>query len=115
MARKTMTACREKPKQQPPPPPKVTVAQPVQRVVTDDLELTGNTQAIYTVQLVARVAGYLEKVLFQDGQQVKKGQPLFLIQQNTYEDNLRQAEATIAQYPAQLQWTDSQLTRYSKL
>ncbi|PYM53051.1 MAG: efflux transporter periplasmic adaptor subunit, partial [Candidatus Rokuibacteriota bacterium] len=44
-----------------------------------------------------------------------KGQPLFLIQQNTYEDNLRQAEATIAQYRAQLQWTESQLTRYSKL
>src|SRR6266481_8026551 len=141
MARKTMTACRkketahpirglwllvpvlflflpgcgEKPKQQPPPPPKVTVAQPVRQAVTDTLDLTGNTQAIYTVQLVARVAGYLEKVLFQDGQQVKKGQPLFLIQQNTYEDNLRQAEATIAQYRAQLQWTESQLTRYSKL
>src|SRR6266446_2420998 len=107
--------CKEQPKPQPPPPPKVTVAQPVRQAVTDTLDLTGNTQAIYTVQLVARVAGYLEKVLFQDGQQVKKGQPLFLIQQNTYEDNLRQAEATIAQYRAQLQWTESQLTRYSKL
>ena len=76
-----LAGCREKPKQQPPPPPKVTVAQPVQRMVSDDLEVPGNTQAIYTVQLVARVAGYLEKVLFQDGQIVKKGQPLFLIQQ----------------------------------
>jgi RND family efflux transporter MFP subunit len=53
--------------------------------------------------------------LFQDGQRVKKGQPLFVIQQNTYEDNLRQAEAAIAQYRAQLQWTESQLERYSKL
>src|SRR6266571_336807 len=106
--------CKEQPKSQP-PPPKVTVAQPVRQAVTDNLDLTGNTQAIYTVQLVARVAGYLEKVLFQDGQRVKKGQPLFLIQQNTYEDNLRQAEATISQYRAQLQWTESQLTRYSKL
>ena len=107
--------CKEQPKSQPPPPPKVTVAQPVRQAVTDNLDLTGNTQAIYTVQLVARVAGYLEKVLFQDGQQVKKGQPLFLIQQNTYEDNLRQAEATISQYRAQLRWTESQLTRYSNL
>jgi len=72
--------------------------------VTDSLDLTGNTQAIYTVQLVARVVGYLEKVLFQDGQRVKKGQPLFVIQQNTYEDNLRQAEAAVLQYRAQLQW-----------
>ncbi len=107
--------CGEKPKQQPPPPPKVTVAQPVQRVVTDDLELTGNTQAIYTVQLVARVAGYLEKVLFQDGQIVKKGQPLFLIQQNTYQDNLQQAEAAVLQYRAQLAYAKAQFTRYSNL
>jgi multidrug efflux pump subunit AcrA (membrane-fusion protein) len=91
--------CKEQPKPQPPPPPKVTVAQPVRQAVTDSLDLTGNTQAIYTVQLVARVVGYLEKVLFQDGQQVKKGQPLFVIQQNTYEDNLRQAEAAILQFP----------------
>ena len=75
--------CKEQPKPQPPPPPKVTVAQPVQQAVTDFLELTGNIQAVYTVQLVARVVGYLEKVLFQDGQRVKKGQPLFVIQQNT--------------------------------
>src|SRR5437870_7590217 len=60
--------CKEQPKPQPPPPPKVTVAQPVQQAVTDNLDLTGNTQALYTVQLVARVVGYLEKVLFQDGQ-----------------------------------------------
>ena len=107
--------CKEQPKPQPPPPPKVTVAQPVQQAVTDNLDLTGNTQAIYTVQLVARVVGYLEKVLFQDGQRVKKGQPLFVIQQNTYKDNLRQAEAAVLQYRAQLQWTESQLTRYSNL
>src|SRR5437870_7445673 len=110
-----LPGCSERPKPQSPPPPKVTIAQPVHRMVTDYLDLSGNTQAIYTVQLVARVAGYLEQVLFQDGQLVKKGQPLFLIQQNTYEDNLRQAEATISQYRAQLQWTESQLTRYSKL
>jgi len=110
-----LAGCKETPKPQPPPPPKVTVAQPVQQAVTDYLDLTGNTQAIYTVQLVARVAGYLEKVLFQDGQRVRKGQPLFVIQQNTYEDNLRQAEAAVLQYRAQLQWTESQLRRYSNL
>jgi RND family efflux transporter MFP subunit len=93
----------------------VTVARPVHRVVTDSLELTGNTQAIYTVQLVARVVGYLEKVLFQDGQLVKKGQPLFLIQQNTYEANLQQAEAQILLQQAQLNYAEKQLARYSNL
>jgi RND family efflux transporter MFP subunit len=111
----TLSGCREKPKQQPPSPPKVTVAQPVHRVVTDSLELTGNTGAIYTVQLVARVAGYLEKVLFQDGQLVKKGQPLFLIQQNTYEANLQQAEAQILLQEAQLDYAQKQLERYTNL
>jgi RND family efflux transporter MFP subunit len=87
----------------------------VQRVVTDYLELTGNTQAIYTVQLVARVAGYLEKIFFQDGQIVKKGQPLFLLQQNTYEANLQQAEAQILLQKAQLDYAQIQLDRYSNL
>ena len=109
-----LTACKEKPPL-PPPPPAVTVAQPVQRTVTDYLELTGNTQAIKTVQLVARVSGYLEKVFFQDGQIVKKGQPLFLIQQNTYQDTVRQNEAQILLQKAQLDYAEKQLIRYSNL
>ena len=107
-------ACKEK-TPPPPPPPTVTVAQPVERTVTDYLELTGNTQAIKTVQLVARISGYLDKVFFQDGQLVKEGQLLFLIQQNTYQDNLRQAEAAILLQKAQLEYAETQLTRYSKL
>jgi len=110
-----LPGCGEKPKAQPPPPPKVTVAQPVRRMVTDALELTGNTQAIYSVQLVARVTGYLEKVLFQDGQLVKKGQPLFIIQQNTYEASLQQAEAQILLQQAQLVFAQKQLERFSNL
>ncbi len=110
-----LAGCAEKPKPAPPPPPAVTVAQPVRRTVTDYLELTGNTQAINTTQLVARVAGYLEKVLFQDGQFVEKDQLLFLIQQNTYQDSLRQAEAAILLQKAQLEYAQIQLTRYSNL
>jgi RND family efflux transporter MFP subunit len=87
----------------------------VQRTVTDYLELTGNTQAIQTVQLVARVSGYLEKLFFQDGQKVKKGDLLFLIQQNTYQDTLRQNEAQILQLRAQLDYAEKQLIRYSNL
>ena len=109
-----LVACKEK-APPPPPPPKVTVAQPVQRTVTDSLELTGNAQAIYTVQLVARVAGYLEKVFFQDGQTVKKGERLFLIQQDTYQDALQQAEAQISLQKAQLDYAEKQWVRYSNL
>jgi RND family efflux transporter MFP subunit len=110
-----LTACGQKANQAPPPPPAVTVAQPIERPVTDYLELTGNTQAIMTVQLVARVTGYLEKVFFQDGQMVKRGQPLFLIQQNTYQDALQQAEGQVLLQKSQLDYAEKQLVRYSNL
>ncbi len=107
--------CKGKNPQAPPPPPKVSVTQPQQRKVTYYLELTGNTQAVNTVQLVARVAGYLDKVFFQDGQMVKKGQLLFLIQEDTYIDNLHQAEGQVLAQKAQLQYAQSQFARYSNL
>ena len=107
--------CKGKKPQAPPPPPRVSVTQPLQRKVTYYLELTGTTQAINTVQLVARVSGYLDKVFFHDGQIVKKGQPLFLIQQDSYLDSLRQAEGQVLMQKAQLRYAQSQLTRYSNL
>jgi RND family efflux transporter MFP subunit len=108
-------ACGDKNTFVPPPPPKVTVSQPVQQPVTDYLEFTGNTQAINTVQLKARVEGYLEKVFFKDGDMVKKGQLLFLIQQNTYEAKLKQAEADILSQKAKLFHAKTEFARFSKL
>jgi RND family efflux transporter MFP subunit len=110
-----LSACEGKPAYTPPPPPKVTVSQPVRRNVTNYLELTGNTQAVNTAQLRARVEGYLDKVLFKDGEMVKKGQLLFLIQQNTYEAKLRQAEANILTQKALLDHAQTEYTRYTGL
>ncbi|MEJ2069063.1 MAG: efflux RND transporter periplasmic adaptor subunit [Syntrophobacterales bacterium] len=98
-----------------PPAPKVTVSQPVRRGVTDYLEFTGNTKAYNTVQLKARVEGYLEKIYFQDGDLVKKGQLLFLIQQNTYEDKLKQAEAEVLANKARLEHAQTEYARFSRL
>ncbi len=108
-------ACGERNVYAPPPPPQVTVGQPVRQTVADYLEFTGNTQAINTVQLRARVQGYLEKVFFQDGDRVKKGQLLFLLQQNTYQAQLQQAEAQILQQKASLNYAGRQVARYTKL
>jgi RND family efflux transporter MFP subunit len=108
-------ACGEKNTFVAPPPPKVTVNQPVKQPVTDFLEFTGNTQAINTVQLKARVEGYLEKIFFKDGDRVKKGQLLFLIQQNTYEAKLKQAEAEILSQKAKLLHAQTEYARFSKL
>ena len=108
-------ACGDKNTYAPPPPPKVTVSQPVTQPVTDYLEFTGNTQAINTVQLKARVEGYLEQVYFKDGDRVKKGQLLFLIQQNTYEAKLKQAEAEILSQKAKLFHAQTEYVRFTKL
>ena len=108
-------ACGERNVYAPPPPPQVTVSQPLRQAVVDYLEFTGNTQAINTVQLRARVQGYLEKVFFKDGDMVKKGQLLFLIQQNTYQDQLKQAEAQILQQKANWSMPVIETARYTKL
>jgi len=108
-------ACGEKNTYVPPPTPKVTVSQPVKQPVTDYLEFTGNTQAINTVQLKARVEGYLEQVYFKDGDRVKKGELLFLIQPNTYEAKLKQAEAEILAQKAKLLHAQTEYARFSKL
>jgi RND family efflux transporter MFP subunit len=108
-------ACGERNTYAPPPPPKVTVSRPVQQPVTDYLEFTGNTAAFNKVQLRARVEGYLEKVLFQDGDLVKKGQLLFLIQQNTYEAKLKQAESEVLSNKARLWHAETEFVRFSGL
>ncbi len=108
-------ACGEKNTYAPPPPPKVTVSQPLQKPVTNYLEFTGNAVAFNTVQLRARVEGYLEKVLFQDGAVVKKGQLLFLIQPEQYQAQLKKSEASVLAEKAQLMHAQTEYDRYSKL
>jgi RND family efflux transporter MFP subunit len=93
----------------------VTVAKPVSQTVTDFLNFTGNTAATDSVNLVARVEGYLEKVSFADGSRVKKGDLLFTIQQDQYKAQLRQAEAQVAAQKAALRHAGTELARYTAL
>ena len=88
-------ACGKRNAYQPPPPPTVTVSRPVLMSVTDYLQQTGSVSAFKTVDLVARVEGYLRSVNFKDGSIVKQGQLLFVIEPEPY-------EAKLASYQAQL-------------
>ena len=76
-------------------PPSVTVSHPSQQAVADYLELTGTVTPSRSVDLVARVTGYLESVNFQDGAMVKEGQLLFVIEPEPYKQQLALAEATL--------------------
>jgi RND family efflux transporter MFP subunit len=91
------------------------VSRPVTQSVVAHLEFTGNTQAFNTVVLRARVQGYLEQIYFQDGDTVKKGQRLFLIQQDTYEAQLKQAAAQILQQKANLAHATVETARFTSL
>jgi RND family efflux transporter MFP subunit len=88
-----LAACDNRNAYVPPPPPKVTVAPPVQRAVTVYLEATGNSAAVNSANLVARVAGFVETVNYKDGDAVKKGTVLFTIEPETYKLKLDQSKA----------------------
>lgn len=103
--------CSDSNTYQPPPPAEVTVAHPEQRSVTLYMEFTGNTAAYNRVDLVARVQGFLEKVGYKDGDQVKKGDLLFQIDKTDYEIALQIAQATVAQQQALLQQAEADLKR----
>jgi len=77
---------------QEPPPPKVTVARPVEHELVDWDEYTARLEAIDSVEVRARVSGYLQSVHFREGSLVKKGDLLFTIDPRPYEAQLRKAE-----------------------
>src|SRR5579859_7805662 len=98
-----------------PPPPKVEVANPVQRPITRYLEATGNTAAIKSVDLVARVQGFLDSISYKDGSFVKEGTPLFTIEPETYKLKLEQAQAAQAGAEASVKQAEADFKRQSDL
>lgn len=111
----TICGCQGAKEAATPPPPAVTVARPVSESVANHLDFTGNTAATQSVAVVARVEGYLEKIHFADGQQVKKGDLLFTIQQAQYKAQLKQAQAQVAVEKAALWHATTELRRYAGL
>jgi multidrug efflux system membrane fusion protein len=99
----------------PPPPPKVVVARPIQRPVTLYLELTGNTAAFASVDLVARVEGFLQSIDYQDGESVPKGKQLFGIEINQYQAQLDQSKAALASDQANLAYNQAEYQRQETL
>jgi RND family efflux transporter MFP subunit len=76
-------------------PPIVAVSQPIEREIVEWDEYTGRFDAVETVEMRARVSGHLTEVLFKDGQRVKQGELLFVIDRRPFERALEQAQAEL--------------------
>jgi RND family efflux transporter MFP subunit len=110
-----LAACSEAPKGAAPPPPTVTVAKPTQRTIVDQDEYVGRFVAVDSVEVRARVSGYLEKVHFQDGQIVKQGDLLFTIDKRPFQNALDQAKANLLLAQSNLKFTEADYARAQQL
>ena len=106
-----LTGCGKSNAYKPPPPAPVVTSKPVSMPMTTYLDVTGNTVAVNSVNLVARVSGYLDQVNYADGSVVKKGKNLFVIEPQPYYAKLQQAQAAVAQAQAQVIYAQSQYDR----
>jgi len=110
-----LTSCEEKNQYIPPPAPEVTVMQPLQKEVTEHQEFTGVAQSIASVDIRARVQGFLQRMHFKEGDMVKKDALLYVIEPNTYQAALDKAIADLASSKAQLDQAEIEYQRNLRL
>src|SRR5580765_522415 len=96
-------------------PTPIQVSHPVEREVTDYSDLTGRTAAIDSVEVRARVWGYIDKVNFKEGKLVDKGDVLFEIDPRSYKAALVQSEGNLASAKAKADRLDSDFKRAQSL
>jgi multidrug efflux system membrane fusion protein len=89
----------------------VPVSQPVERQVTDYVDFTGRTDAVYSIGIRPRVTGYLVKHPFREGAEVKKGDTLFEIDPRPYQAQLDQQQAQIVLNQASLKLAEATYER----
>ncbi len=104
-------ATRKEPVPQKPRVP-VTAAKAARKDMPVELREIGTIEGYRSVPLYAQVTGQLIKIHFKEGQDVKKGQPLFTIDPNQYQQKVRQAEAKLAQDAAQMRFSKDEAKRY---
>jgi RND family efflux transporter MFP subunit len=111
-----LTGCARAPSEAPAAaPPPVTVSYPVEREVSDYADFTARTAAVDSVELRARVSGYLDQAGFKEGTLVKKGDLLFEIDPRTYQATLRTAEGNLATAQARVERLTADLARARRM
>ena len=111
----TLGCTREPPPVAAVPPPEVSVAPPLEREVTDYNEYTGRLAALEEVEVRARVRGYLVKVHFTEGAEVKQGDALFEIDPRPFQAELDAARGQVAQWEAKLTRAEADVARNERL
>jgi RND family efflux transporter MFP subunit len=99
----------------PPPPPQVSVAPVIEKVVNDWDEFTGRLEAVERVEIRPRISGYIEKMYFQQGAEVKKGDLLFEIDPRPLQAELARAEAELVRANTRLDLAQRDLARAEEL
>jgi membrane fusion protein, multidrug efflux system len=115
LAALTVSACKKENTYIAPPPAEVGVSAPLKLHVTPYLEATGNTVAYNSVDLQARVEGFVQAINYKDGAQVKKGDVLFVIEPEPYEAKLKQAQAQVQSSQATLSQASAEYNRQLSL
>jgi membrane fusion protein, multidrug efflux system len=112
----TLAGCDNKPvSSSAPSPPPVTVALPLQKMITEWDEYTGRFVATAAVEVRARVSGFIDSIKFKDGQIVKQGDPLFVIDPRPYRLAVEQAKADLERAKAKLEIASLDLERATPL
>ena len=96
-------------------PTPVSVSYPVEREITAYADFTGRLEAVYSVEIRARVTGYLDRVDFKDGDEVDEGDSLFEIDPRPYRIDLDRAEGSAAQAEARLERLEADYRRLNAL
>jgi len=97
------------------PIPEVPVSQPLVRELTDQEQFTGRTEAARSVEIRARVAGFLDKATFKEGADVNKGELLFEVDPRPYQAELAKAQANLALSEARLKQAEADYARAKTL
>ncbi len=108
--------CKKEKKQPPaPPPPSVTVEKVVLKTVPVHLKYVATTESIQTVDIRARVEGFLEERRFVEGTDINQGDIIFVIEKAPYEAELEMSLAQLARDKASLSFAKDQVKRYKPL
>lgn len=98
-----------------PPAMPVGVAEPLAKRITQWDEYSGRFEPVASVEVRARVSGFIDQLHFKDGQLVNVGDPLFTIDKRPYEIAVEVAEAEVARNKAQVELAELQVTRGASL